>query len=208
MEMVMRFSDSSEDVEVLSQLDNGAIEEKLINVKDCAKELLRCSSIEYDLMEINNLDGHVLHYSRRSETERYVIKMPERRIKCTYKGKGYSLVHPTSIFSIDINIKEKVYTRMNAFCIKKYEGGKTILYRYPFPNMLGSNSICTGTISREAADPVEAIMNVIEGNYTHDRTSCKITSTKEFFQAIKKAFPYDILENTGMTLESFITTWR
>lgn len=208
MEMVMRFSDSSEDVEVLSQLDNGAIEEKIINVKDCAKELLRCSSVEYDLMEINNLDGHVLHYSRTSESERYVIKLPERKIKCTYKGKGYSLVHPTSIFSIDINIKEKVYTRINAFCIKKYEGAKTKLYRYPFPNMLGSNSICTGTISREAADPVEAIMNVIEGNYTHDMTSCKIKGTKEFFQTIKKEFPYDILEDTGITLESFIKTKR
>jgi len=208
MEMVMRFSDSSEDVEVLSQLDNGAIEEKIINVKDCAKELLRCSSVEYDLMEINNLDGHVLHYSRTSEIERYVIKLSERKIKCTYKGKGYSLVHPTSIFSIDINIKEKVYTRINAFCIKEYKGAKTKLYRYPFPNMLGSNSICTGTISREAADPVEAIMNVIEGNYTHDSTSCKIKETKEFFQAIKKEFPYDILEDTGITLESFIKTKR
>lgn len=208
MEMIMRFSDSSEDVEVLSQLDNGAIEEKIINVKDCAKELLRCSSVEYDLMEINNLDGHVLHYSRTSESERYVIKLPERKIKCTYNGKGYSLVHPTSIFSIDINIKEKLYTRINAFCIKEYKGAKTKLYRYPFPNMLGSNSICTGTISREAADPVEAIMNVIEGNYTHDRTSCKIKGTKEFFQVIKKEFPYDILEDTGITLESFIKTKR
>lgn len=201
----MRFSDTSEDVEILSQMDNGAIQEKLINVRDCAREFIKITSIDYDLLEIDNFDLNVLFYSRGTANEKYVIRLPERRIKCTYERKGYSVIHPESIFILDINIANKIYNSIKVFCIKEYKGKKTELYRYPFPNMLGANAICTGTISRDASDPMLAILNVIECNYTHAHTSnSKIKKTVDFFKAIKKSFPYEILENSGMTLESAI----
>lgn len=205
MEMIMRFNDSSDDVEIITKNESGNILGKLVNIKECANELVKVCSIDFDNLEINNLDGNLLYFNRKSKTENYIIRFPERKIKCTYDSKGYSIIHPNTIFKLEVDSASKRYQNIQAYCYKEYKGIKTELYLYPFPNMLGSNSICTGTISRDATDPMIAILNVIEGNYTHSTTACKkYKKTLDFFKAIKKEFPYDVLEKNGMSLGALI----
>ncbi len=205
MEMVMKFNSSSDDVEVVSSNKNGKIVGKLIGIKDVVRELVKVCHVDYEDLIIDNFDENILYFSRAGYSEIYIIKLPERKIKCTFKNKGYSIIHPNSIFMLDINPTTKTYRSMKAYCYKEYKGKNTELYRYPFPNMLGSNAICTGTISNDATDPMKAIMNVIEGNYTHESTSTgKIKKTVNFFQAIKNEFKYDILEKTGMSLNELL----
>lgn len=207
METIMRFNSYSTDVELLTQDDKGLIQEKLIDINECAKELMLVSSIGFDFnaLTIDNFNENILYFNRKDNKDYYIIRLPERRIKCTYKNQGYSLIHPNAIFKIKINPTTKQYENIQAFCYKEYKGKSTELYLYPFPNMLSSNRICTGTISTEANDPVQAILNVIEGNYTHDKTSSlKIKDTKQFFKKMQKTFDYRILEKTGMILEDLL----
>lgn len=208
MQMIMRFNEFSNDVELLTQDgDDGLIQEKLISVQECAKELLSFSkdAFDFDTLTIDNFSENILYFKRVGSYDYYIIRMPERRIKCTYRNKGYSLMHPNTIFKIKINTTTKQYRTIEAYCYKNYKGKQTALYRYPFPNMLSSNKICTGTISTEASEPVEAILNVIEGNYTHDTTSnAEIKQTNKFFEKNKNKFNYAILEKSGLLLESLL----
>lgn len=209
MEMVLKFTSESDDVEVVSKNRKGNIIGKFINAKDCIRELIKICDVDYTDLVIDNVNQNVLYFERANNCEYYVINLPERKIKCTYKNKAYTLVHPNTIFVLNIESKRKIYTKMQAFCYKEYKGKDTALFRYPFPNMLGSDSICTGTISNDATDPIEAILNVIEGNYTHNFTSNnKIKDTANFFKAMKKEFQYDILEPNGITLETIIKRLR
>ena len=51
MEMIMRFNDSSDDVEIITKNESGNILGKLVNIKECANELVKVCSIDFDNLE-------------------------------------------------------------------------------------------------------------------------------------------------------------
>ncbi len=202
MEAILRFNSKSNEVEMAIQDNNDNITEKIVNINDVIKELQQVVVIKQPPIRIDNFDNGLISFIKSQEKEHYIYRFDERKIKCTFDGKGYSINHPNAIFVIDV--EKNRFTKINSYCFKEWKGKNTKLFKYPFPNKLNGNTMCTGTVSREFKTPLETIMNVVEANYTHAHSEFVVKEfkdTKVLFKYLSKnPFPYDVLNSLGYSL--------
>ncbi len=205
--MVLKVCDASQDVEVLYQEENRPVIEKVVNIQQAIKELNAMLGYEQQY-ELDFTDGKYLYVKETERKAYYVYLMEEQKIKCTYDDKGYSLSHPNSIFIIIVNKLTKNFTSISAYCFKEFEGRNTILFEYPFPNMLAGNRVCTGTVRNAFVDAKQTIMDVLEANYTHSEThflNHSFKNTKVAFEYLSSnPFPYQELLPLNYNLDYVI----
>lgn len=210
-QIIIRILDTSEEIEIYHEEDSKAIFEKIINREDLIVALSnallpnkKIHKVEVDL--IDEYDENTFYIELAESNKLIYYKFEERKIKCQYQGKGYSIIHPNTIFIIKVN-DGRVYS-IKAFCYKQFTGKSTELFKYPFANMLGQNSMCLGTIDNSYTTPLKAILTAIEANYTHDLTGFndkELKDTKTMFEYLSKnQFPYNLLQTNYRTLAELL----
>lgn len=126
-----------------------------------------------------------------------VAKLKEKKIRTFYNGKYYKLNHCQSI--VILRTHGDRITGLSLWPYKVYQGTKTKVFRYPFPNTYANNTICIGSIDRTFDGDVEkAINNIIEGSYTHHHSEfsakSELKETKDLFNYLSEnEFPYHFL---------------
>lgn len=136
-----------------------------------------------------------------------VINQPGHKRIVTYRQKAYKINFPNAIY-IMYHRANKI-CEINAYCYKDFIGKNTKLYKYAMPNMLTENRICIGTAPKEIRgnDYVEALEKVIFTQYTHDHTDNikSFKETRKYFDYLSKNnFPYDLLIDANMTLQTAV----
>lgn len=139
-----------------------------------------------------------------------IIKQDEHKRIVTYKNKSYKISFPKSIYFLYHD--EKKVNGIDAYCYLIYDGPKTRLYKYPFPNMLTGNRICMGSAPKElnGNNYLEALENIIFTQYTHAHVE-NIKSFKDtitYFKYLENnEFPYDLLIPLKNTLQGVIKSY-
>lgn len=133
-----------------------------------------------------------------------IIKQDEHHRIVTFKSKSYKINFPNSIYFLFHD--EKKVTGIEAYSFKKYEGSKTKLFKYPFPNMLYGNAVCMGSAPKEITEEnyVEVLEKIIFTQYTHSNVDHikSFKDTIKYFEYLEKnKFPYDLLISLKQTLE-------
>lgn len=132
-----------------------------------------------------------------------VIKQQEHKRIVTFKSKSYKITFPNAIYFLYHD--EKKVNNIDAYCYIDFEGEKTKLYKYPFPNMLSKNQICMGSAPKEIEDSnyIKALENIIFTQYTHSHVD-NIKSFKDtvtYFEYLEKnEFPYELLISLNKNL--------
>ena len=206
----MRILDSSEDVEIYQEEDSKIVFEKILSKDDLTEALQNAilpskqKSTKIDLIDEYDCNTLYIEESRNQKTIYYNFK--EQMIKCQYEEKGYNIHHPNSIFIVYVD--ENQLRTIKAFCYKNYKGKDTQLFKYPFANMLGQDSMCLGTIDHTYTNPLTTILNAIEANYTHSYTSFDyegLEKTKDMFEYLSNnPFPYHHLKKSKCCLGDII----
>ncbi len=192
---ILRFVNTSDDVECY--VSNEGLEyEKIISkdtlIEALTKELLNKPVEETKIDMLGEYDRNCLYIAYSEHHKKIIYNFTERKIKCQFDKKGYNINHPNSIMVI--NEDDGSVSSIEAYCYKEFKGKSTKLYKYPFANMLGANSMCLGTTDKNYTTPLKAILTAVEANYTHHYTGFtdkKFHSTKNLFEYLKKhKFPY------------------
>lgn len=138
------------------------------------------------------IDENIFAYSRGLVG----IKQPEHQRIVTYQGKAYNIHFPNAAYLISFSDEIK---NIQAYAYKHWIGPETVLYHYPMPNMLASNSICIGSAPRQikGTNITAALENIIFTQYTHSTVDGKVksfNSTKDWFEYLQEhEFPYSLL---------------
>lgn len=208
-QIIIRITEGVYDAEVLLINDDLTIE-KVIPTKQ-VYELFKTVGHEYkdnkriDIFELHK--QNILSIKELGAITKYYVLFLERNIKCTYRGTGYSITHPNSIFVLYVS--DNKVRNAEVFAIKEFKGIDTELFLYPLPNQLSGHSMCLGTVEKEFINCENAILNIIESNYTHENGSFKLEKKKtgdELFKWLSslEAFPYHTLIPVGKKLENIL----
>lgn len=209
-QLIIRVIEGILDAEILLVKDNLTIE-KEIPVTDIYK-LFKNLGHEYkDNKSINVFElykQNIICIKELGELTKYYVLFSQRKIKCTYKGKGYSIIHPNSIFVLYVDA-EKV-TKAEAYAIKEFQDKGTELFMYPLPNQLSGHFMCLGTVEREFINCEKSILNIVEANYTHENGRFKFEDDKKAGKKLFKwlasleTFPNDLLISAAKKLEDIL----
>lgn len=208
-QIIVRMAQHSDEAEIYIEEKDGLVLEKVVsneNVLSVLKELgfkPKAKSVNVDIMQMYS--KNIIYYKDYGLFQVYYVNFTERRVKCTHHDKGYNTNHPNTIFKL--TVKDDKVTTVFAWAYKEFNGLNTELYCYPSANMLGVTSLCLGTVNKTFDDPITAIMNGLEANYTADRVSnINFKSTTEYFTYISEnSFPYQKLKHFGKILDDVVS---
>lgn len=209
-QLIIRIIEGVQGAEVLLVKDNLPME-KVIPTAEIYK-LFKSVGHEYkDNKGINIFDlykQNIICIKELGESTKYYVLFPQRKIKCTFKGTGYSILHPNSIFALYVDA-EKV-TKAEAYAIKEFRDKDTELFMYPLPNQLSGHSMCLGTVERSFINCEKSILNIVEANYTHENGRFKFEDDKKagkkLFEWLStlESFPNDLLISAAKKLEDIL----
>lgn len=175
-EMIIRITDTSQDVEVLI---NSLVKNEVLEKNITFRKLLE---ILEDHIQVNEsvtikcekLSKEVIGFgfSGKRNTRRYIINQPEHKRYVTVSigemQKAYMINFPASIYIVDTSIEEKIQS-IECYMYIKFKDDKTELYKYAMPNMLSENRMCIGSALSKIRNNnvIQALENIIYSPYSH-----------------------------------------
>lgn len=178
-QIVVRIIPGCKDVELL--IRDGFDYPLIINTNEFMKILYDFyGNVRNDVKCIDLTDSNIFFIKQLSDGhDLYFYKFEERILYPTYQNKIFKHMHPNTVFLLDI-FNDHIYS-VKAFIYKEWNALDTKLYSYKFPNMLGGNRICIGTIDKKLEDTIlNTILKIVEGNYTADVGSIINVSTFDY----------------------------
>ena len=124
------------------------------------------------------------------------ILQPKHRRYVTFENKSYHIEFPDCLYVIYHDALS--ISSIEAYACKKWEGLRTDLFEYPFPNMLSQNKICIGSADKHIQDGniVAALENIIFTQYSHSSFNGikGFKNTRDWFEYLEKnPFPEDLM---------------
>lgn len=201
-EMILRIQSDREDADILVKDGNSETFKKIKN-SVLVNKLIRHFSSNESGESIHFIDESIVGYSLSARA----INEPEAKRIVIYKDKSYNITFPNALYIV-YSTKDSI-SKIVAFAYKKWEGKKTILFKYPMPNMLNDNKICLGTAPKKIKnrDYKSALDLIIYTQYTHsfvdDIKSFK--NTVDYFEYLESnPFPYDLLIKANKKVGDFL----
>lgn len=182
-QMVARFNSSKSDVDLLISNEDEQIW-KSIAIEKFYKLLGQYLPKDMKEGKPKVLDPQIIAASQSCT----VVRQPDHKRIVTYGHKAYRINFPNAVYFI--HHSETKINKIEAYTYIKWQGVNTSLYLMPMPNMTSSERMCIGTADRKIkkGDVVQALENVLDASYTHDRVDNlkKSTSTIKWFTHLKK----------------------
>lgn len=194
-EMILRIQSDRDDADVLIKNGDSEIFKK-IRASTLVKKLIQYFQKESENEVMRYIPPGVVAYS---ENYRAILEPEEKRF-VTYNNRSYNIHFPNALYLIKSQGNKIV--SIEAYAYKKWDGLKTMLYKYPMPNMLGGNRICLGSAPREIkhGDYKQALDLIIYTQYSHNYVDNikSFKNTVDYFNYLENnLFPYDLLISTN-----------
>lgn len=191
-ELVIRITDTSEDVEVL-KCDHlfETITEKKISLEALSKALQSKTKKKITTKpKPILLPKNCIGYSINSFGECYVIHQPEHKRFVTLAtndgfSKAYKINYPNSIFVVDVAVGK--ITNITHYMYVKWQDMKTQLYYPAMPNT--TLNICIGGAERTIeGDLVSTLESIIYAPYSHTTVDNvkSFRKSKDYFEYLTK----------------------
>ncbi len=190
-EMILRIQSDRDDADVLIKNGDSEIFKK-IKASTLIKKLIQYFQRENENEILRYMPPEVIAYS---ENCRAILEPEEKRV-VIYDNRSYNIHFPNALYLV--KSKGNKIVTIEAYAYKKWDGLKTMLYKYPMPNMLGGNRICLGSSPRQIKhdDYKQALDLIIYTQYSHNFVDNikSFKNTKDYFSYLEKnKFPYDLL---------------
>ena len=183
-EMIARFNSTKEDVDLLIGNDDEQIW-KSIAVEKFYKLLGQYLPKDAKNKKPRMIDSQIIATGPNCT----VIRQPDHKRIVTYGHKAYRINFPNAVYFVSHS--ETKISNIDVYTYIKWNGVNTTLYRMPMPNMTSSERMCIGTADRKIrkGNIIQALENVLDAEYTHDRVDNlkQSTSTVRWFNHLKKS---------------------
>lgn len=199
---IIRLDNTKEDVDVLISSSN----EQLFKTMD-RNAFLKFINKNFKIDVNSNIKPKIIHPNIYASSDTCKVIVQEEQMKIiSYNGAAYKIRFPNSIYVISHDISQ--VNSVSAYCYKKFNGLKTVLYKYPMPNMLGGNKICLGTANKSMKNGIEkALETIISTEFTHRTVNNinKFKNTGDYFTYLaKEKFPYDLLIKANLKVGDLV----
>ncbi|MFV0552940.1 MAG: hypothetical protein ACK5L6_13620 [Anaerorhabdus sp.] len=139
---IIRLDDTKEDVDILITSAN----EEIFKTMD-RNAFLKFINKKFKIDSNSGGKPKIIHPNIYASSDTCKVIVQEEQMKIvSYRGDAYKIRFPNSIYIIRHDMTK--VNEVSAYCYKVFNGLKTVLYKYPMPNMLGGNKICLGTASK------------------------------------------------------------